>query len=117
VRELIETGDLKKNIARLVAAYRARLAAMRTCLQRELPQAVFESPQGGFFFWVHLPGVDAGQLRDEARDFNVGFRPGILFSCRGGMHDFVRLCFTFYDEGKIEEGIWRLKQCLEVFLK
>lgn len=115
VRELIETGDLEKNIARLIAVYSARLAAMATTLQRELPQAVFETPQGGFFFWVRLPGVDGEKLREKARDFAVGFRQGGLFSSRGGMGDYIRLCFAFYDEKKIEEGIQRLERCLQSF--
>jgi len=116
VRELLEAGDLDVNISRLIAAYRSRLVAMDSALNRELPQAVFETPQGGFFFWVCLPGVDAGQLRDEAREFKVGFRQGVLFSSQGGMRDYIRLCYTFYDEEKIEEGVRRLGQCLDSFL-
>jgi DNA-binding transcriptional MocR family regulator len=112
VRELIEAGDLEQNIAKLIATYRSRLSVMDTALRRELPQAGFETPQGGFFFWVRLPGIDAGQLREKARDFNVGFRQGVLFSSRGGMSEYIRLCFAFYDEEKIEEGIRYLGQCI-----
>ena len=113
VRELLEAGDLEKNIARLISAYRSRLEAMDTALRRELPQAIFETPQGGFFFWVRLPGVDAGGLRVKAREFNVNFRQGTLFSSQGGLRDYIRLCYTFYDEEKIEAGIQRLRQCLD----
>lgn len=116
VRELLEVGDLDKNIANLKVAYRSRLAAMEAVLNRELPQAEFLTPQGGFFFWVRLPGVDAEQLQQKARDFNVGFRPGIRFSSKGGMRDYIRLCYAFYEEEKIEEGIRRLGQCLKSFL-
>ena len=115
VRELIEAGDLEQNIAGLINVYRSRLAAMDTALRRELPQAIFKTPEGGFFFWVRLPGVDAGQLRGEARKFEVGFRQGALFSSQGGMRDYMRLCYTFYDGEKIEEGIRRLKKCLDTF--
>lgn len=113
VRELIEAGDLEQNITRLMAAYRSRLSVMDKTLRRELPQAEFRTPRGGFFFWVRLPGVDSGKLRDEARESNVGFRQGDLFSSRNGMRDYMRLCFTFYDEENIEEGIRRLKHCLD----
>jgi 2-aminoadipate transaminase len=113
VRELIEAGDLEKNVAGLIATYRSRLAVMDAALHRELPQAIFKTPQGGFFFWVRLPGVDTIQLRDEARAFNVGFRQGALFSSRGDMPDYIRLCYAFYDEENIEDGIQRLRQCLE----
>jgi len=113
VRELIEAGDLEKNITGLIATYRSRLSVMDASLRRELPQVEFKTPEGGFFFWVRLFGVDASQLRDEARKFNVGFRQGALFSSQDGMRDYIRLCYTFYDEEKIEEGIRRLRQCLD----
>ena len=115
VRELIEAGDLNANISRLIATYRSRLSAMNAALRRDLPQAVFETPGGGFFFWLRLPGADTGQLREDAREFQVGFRQGALFSSQGGLRDYLRLCFTFYDEVKIEEGIRRLKRCLDAF--
>jgi DNA-binding transcriptional MocR family regulator len=115
VRELIEIGDLEKNIAKLIAVYGSRLMGMDTVLRRELPQAEFETPQGGFFFWVRLPGVDAERLRGEAREYDVGFRQGALFSSRGGMSEYIRLCFAFYDDENIEEGVRRLRQSLDVF--
>jgi len=113
VRELIEVGDLEANISKLIATYHSRLKAMDATLRREIPQAVFNTPQGGFFFWVRLPGIDAEQLRGKAREFNVGFRQGALFSSQGEMRDYIRLSYAFYDEEKIEAGIQRLKQCLE----
>ena len=116
VRELIEAGDLEKNIDSLIATYRSRLKVMDATLRREIPQAEFETPQGGYFFWMRLPGVDTGQLREKAREFDIGLRQGVLFSSQGGMRDYMRLCYTFYDEEKIEEGVRRLKRCLEVFL-
>jgi 2-aminoadipate transaminase len=115
MRELIEAGDLEKNIAHLVATYHARLKIMDAALRREIPQAEFKTPQGGYFFWVRLPGMDAEQFQQKALGFNVGFRPGIRFSSQGGMRDFIRLCYAFYHEEKIAEGIQRLKQCLDTF--
>jgi len=116
VRELIEVGDLEQNIAQLIVTYHSRLRVMEKALRREFPQAIFETPQGGFFFWVRLPGVDTGQLREEAKNFRLDFRPGVLFSSQDGMRDYVRLCFAFYDEEKIKEGILRLRKCLDAFL-
>jgi DNA-binding transcriptional MocR family regulator len=115
VRELIEAGDLKKNVDNLIATYHARLKVMDKVLRKEIPQAEFETPEGGFFFWVRLPGVDAGQLREKAHEFDVGLRQGDLFSSRNGKRDYMRLCFAFYDEEKIEEGLRRLKQCLDTY--
>jgi len=111
VRELIDAGDLERNIDKSIAVYASRLNVMEAALRRELPQAEFKTPQGGFFFWVRLPGVDTELFRSRARENNIGFRPGILFSNQGGMQDYMRLCFSFYDEEKIEEGIRRLGRC------
>jgi len=113
IRELLEAGDLDVNISRFIAAYHSRLSAMDTILHRELPQAVFDTPGGGFFFWLRLPGIDAQKLRGEAQELKVDFRQGVLFSSQGDMGDYIRLCFSFYDEEKIEEGLQRLKQCLD----
>ena len=115
VRELIEAGDLERNIVTLIDTYHARLNVMDMGLCREIPQAEFKTPQGGFFFWVRLPDVDTGQLREEAKKLQTGLRQGILFSSQGGMHEYMRLCFAFYDEEKIEEGVQRLGQCLKAF--
>jgi len=115
VRELVEAGDLEQNIASLKVTYRSRLAAMEAALRQELPKTEFEAPEGGFFFWVRLPGVDGEEFRAKAREFDVGFRHGALFSSQGGLRDYIRLCYTFYDEEKIAEGIFRLKQCLKAF--
>jgi 2-aminoadipate transaminase len=116
VRELIETGDLGKNVDSLIRIYRSRLDAMGASLSRELPQAEFKTPQGGFFYWVRLPGVNAEHLQQKASAFDVGFRPGVRFSSQSGMRDYMRLCYAFYDEEKIEEAVRRLGRCLQVFL-
>ena len=112
IRELIEAGDLEKNILNLIATYHSRLRVMDTALRREIPQAEFTPPEGGFFFWMRLPGVDGGQLREKARAFDVGLRQGALFSSQSGMQDYIRLCYTFYEEEKINEGVQRLGRCL-----
>ena len=44
---------------------------------------------------------------------NVDIRPGTLFSCEGGLQNYIRLCFAYYEEEQIEQGILRLKECLE----
>ncbi|MEW5829992.1 MAG: PLP-dependent aminotransferase family protein [Chloroflexota bacterium] len=113
VRGMVESGGLAENIARLRLEYARRLAALDAALRRYLPQAEYALPQGGFFFWVRLPGVDAAGLRREAQAFEVGIRQGMLFSSRNGMQDHVRLAFCFYREEALEEGVIRLKRCLD----
>jgi DNA-binding transcriptional MocR family regulator len=112
VRGLIESGGLQNNIAHLVRVYTARIQAMDASLKRHLPQAEFTAPHGGYFFWVRLPGCDAQTLRENARSHQVDFRPGILFSSRDGMRDYLRLSISFHDAAEIGLGLERLSRSL-----
>jgi 2-aminoadipate transaminase len=114
VREVIESGGLEANINKLIDIYRVRLDMMNAALRQHLPDMEYSLPGGGYFFWLQLPEkADTGELRKTARSFKVDFRPGTLFSSRDGLKDRIRLCFVHYEEDKIEEGIIRLRQCLE----
>jgi DNA-binding transcriptional MocR family regulator len=115
VRGLIESGSLEANIANLRKEYGLRLKAVDVALQTHLPTAEYKLPEGGFFFWARLPGVDASELRNQARDFKVDFRQGILFSSRSGLNEYLRLSFCFYKPDEIEEGILRLGKCMESY--
>ena len=118
VRGVIETGDLKQNIALLVQVYAARVKAMDESLRRHLApkvlkgQAEFVTPQGGYFFWVRLPGIDAPELRKRAAAHQVDFRPGNLFSSQAGLRDYLRLGISFYDTDDLREGVQRLQHCI-----
>ena len=113
VRGLIETGGLEKNIAHLRKEYTCRLDALDTALRQHLPSAEYSVPQGGFFFWVRLPGVGAAEFRRRAQGYNVDLRQGMLFSSEMEMQDYMRLGFCFYEPEAIEEGIKRLKMAWE----
>lgn len=115
VRGLIESGELEGNITNLRTEYRARLKAVDSALRSYLPSAEYKLPDGGFFFWVRLPGIHAAGLRSQAQDYQVDFRQGLLFSSRSGLEDYIRLSFCFYKPDEIEEGIKRLGTCAEDF--
>lgn len=113
VYRLLETNGLKSNIQRLRAAYQTRAAALDAALRAHLPEADYQTPQGGYFFWVRLPnGADAGALLKRAESFKVSYRPGVRFSSQNGLRSFARLCFAFYEADQLAEGIERLKRAL-----
>ncbi len=112
VRSLIEDGDLKTNIAHLVSTYSARVTSMDDSLRRHLPEAEYVTPQGGYFFWIRLPGCDVEALRKLAQARQTDFRPGTLFSSQGGLREFIRLSISFYDRDDIDLGLRRLGQSL-----
>ena len=112
VHGIVESGNLERHINRLIAIYRARLNFMDSSLRKHLPQITYSVPQGGYFFWAKLPeGTDSSDLRQKAKDFKVDIRQGMLFSSQNELKNYMRLCFVFHEEDKIEEGIVRLKEC------
>jgi len=113
VRSLIENGDLDRNISQLVNVLGKRVQIMDESLREHLPQVKYTKPHGGYFFWLQVPGVDMQDLRKKAQAFQVGLRPGILFSSRNGLRDYMRLSISHYDENGIQEGILRLRDCLQ----
>lgn len=116
VRNLVASGGLEENIRKLCSEYASRLDAMGTALNRYLPAAEWSRPQGGFFWWIRLPGLDTTELRRAAENFQVGLRQGSLFSSQLGLQDYFRLSFSFYDAIQIEEGVRRLGECLQNLL-
>jgi 2-aminoadipate transaminase len=113
VRGIIESGGLEKNIGKLRHIYQNQVAVMDEALRLHLPDAVYEIPQGGYFFWLSLPNpINTIELRKKAPAFKVDFRPGALFSSRNELQNYMRLCFAHYNKVQIEEGILRLKKCL-----
>jgi DNA-binding transcriptional MocR family regulator len=86
---------------------------MNSALHKQLPEVEYLVPEGGYFLWLHFPGItDARELRKTAQAFKVDFRPGTLFSSREAMKNQIRLCFVHYEETEILEGILRLRECL-----
>jgi DNA-binding transcriptional MocR family regulator len=113
IRGLVESGGLEKNIEALRLRYARQVQVMDEALRRHLPEAVYVIPQGGYFFWIRFPShVNTRELRQKASAFKVDFRPGALFSSRGDLGDYMRLCFVHYEETQIHEGVLRLKHCM-----
>ncbi len=114
VRGILENGGLTRNIERLCATYGARLQVLNSALSRYLPEAAYSLPQGGYFFWVRLPDhLNASELLARAEAHKVSFRPGVRFSSQGGLHDFIRLCFAFYEPDLLEQGVLRLSEAVK----
>ena len=113
VCEALESGGVEKNIAKLHTVYQSRILRMESALRRHLPEAQYRIPDGGYFFWVRLPGIDAFPLQKKAEAYRVGFRPGIRFSVTSGFQEFMRLSYVHYEADEIEEGLACLRACLD----
>jgi 2-aminoadipate transaminase len=106
VFEFLRRGNFEPNLERVAMLLGARRDAMLEALARELPDARWSRPQGGYFVWLELPeGCDAGALLERASAAGVTFVPGTDF---GGAPNTARLAFSFVSPDEIEEGVRRL---------
>lgn len=110
VEEFIRGGYYDDHVARARALYRQRAATMTRALEASFAgtQARWSEPDGGFFSWLRLPGVDTTALAAHAREANVAFVPGAGFFAGPPDTEHVRLSYSRVSEPDIAEGITRL---------
>jgi DNA-binding transcriptional MocR family regulator len=108
VNEFCRSGAFDSSIQTVTRALRDRLGALVAALTRELPDARFTPPTGGYFLWVDLPAaVDVDELFAAAQDRGLTFVKGTGFLLDGGRHS-LRLAYSGVGTGEIEEGVRRL---------
>ncbi|MFO7633420.1 MAG: PLP-dependent aminotransferase family protein [Caldilinea sp.] len=115
VRVVLEQGRQDEYLDRLHATYRGRIAALHAALQAHLGGIVtYAAPTGGYFFWLRLAQtIDGEALLQHAAAHKVSFRPGVRFSGCGGLRNYIRLSFAYYEEEQLLEGVHRLKNAIE----
>jgi 2-aminoadipate transaminase len=105
VYEFVRSGALERSIETVKAALRERVQTLSEALRRELPEARFEPPQGGYFMWVELPrGTDVGALFTVAADRGVQFVKGSDFVLDGGESS-LRIAYSGVTTDQIERGV------------
>jgi 2-aminoadipate transaminase len=110
VYEFCRSGALERSIETVTAALRERAATLCDVLRRELPDARFVDPEGGYFLWVELPrGTDVDALFTAARSRGVAFVKGSDFVLEGD-ESCLRLAYSGVTPAQIEEGIKRLAE-------
>jgi DNA-binding transcriptional MocR family regulator len=108
VYEFAASGALDRSIETVKAALAERVQALSTALERELPDARFVAPDGGYFMWVELPeGTDVNALFAAAAERDVAFVKGTDFLLEGGENT-LRLAYSGVTVEQIEEGVSRL---------
>ena len=107
VQSAIELGLQDSYLKKLKTTFSRRLTAMDTALA-SLPFS-YNKAKGGYFMWLRLPdGISADSLHKAALKHDVNFHVGSKFSSQGGLDNYIRLCFSYYDVPEIEKGIDRL---------
>jgi 2-aminoadipate transaminase len=107
VHEFAASGAILDSIETVKNALKRRVDLLADALGRELPDAEFEAPEGGYFMWVRLPGVDVHALFEAAAERGVQFVRGTDFLLEGG-EDSLRLAYSGVTEDQVEEGVKRL---------
>jgi DNA-binding transcriptional MocR family regulator len=108
VNQFARSGRMDGAIATVKTALRERRDALVSALERELPEARFTPPQGGYFMWVELPeAIDVAELEKAAVERGVLFVKGSDFLLEGGGNT-LRLAFSGVTPEQISEGVSRL---------
>lgn len=103
-------GGLDRSIATVKAALAERVQLLTAALDRELPEATYQAPEGGYFMWVTLPeGTDVAALFAAGTERGVAFVKGTDFLLEGGENT-LRLAYSGVTADQIDEGIRRLAQ-------
>jgi 2-aminoadipate transaminase len=110
VYEYCRLGHLDAFLPKIVDHYRKKRDAMEEAFRTYLPedQVRYQTPKGGFFYWLETPNVQAKELFDKAIEKKVAFVLGEPFYPNGGGAHNFRMCFTFASPEQTEEGISRL---------
>jgi len=110
VYRFARSGALDRSVQTVKGALRERAQTLCAALERELPDARFVPPEGGYFLWVDLPeGTDVGALFTAASERDVQFVKGTDFVLEGGESS-LRLAYSGVTPEEIEEGVRRLGQ-------
>ena len=109
VHEFLRRGLFEPNLERVRGLLGARRDAMVAAIDRDLPGVRRSRPEGGYFLWVDLDGIDAGELLERAEGAGVTFVKGTDF---GGPPESLRLAFSFVSLDEIDEGVARLVAAL-----
>jgi 2-aminoadipate transaminase len=110
VHEFCQSGALQRSIETVRTNLKARVDALVTALERDLPDAQFVAPEGGYFMWVELPdGTDVDKLFAAAGERGVTFVKGSDFLLEGGGNT-LRLAYSGVTPEQIDEGIGRLAE-------
>jgi DNA-binding transcriptional MocR family regulator len=110
VYEFCASGAIERSIETVRTALAKRVLTLETALRRELPEAGFVTPEGGYFMWVTLPeGTDVSALFSVAGELGVAFVKGTDFLLDGGENT-LRLAYSGVTPEQIDEGVGRLAE-------
>jgi 2-aminoadipate transaminase len=115
VYQYFKMGLFDRNVEKLKTIYTPRLKALEMAVHKYIPEAIFPTPEGGFFISLNLPEVIAmDDLMKRAADANLKITDGRAFFLNpdDGEH-FLRIPFCTLSPQEIDEAIRRIADILE----
>jgi DNA-binding transcriptional MocR family regulator len=110
VYEFCASGAIERSIETVKGALAERAQALADALRRDLPDAAYMVPQGGYFMWVTLPeGTDVHALFQAAAERGVSFVKGTDFLLEGGENT-LRIAYSGVTPEQIDTGVRRLAE-------
>jgi 2-aminoadipate transaminase len=105
VYEFCASGAIERSIETVRTALAKRARTLAAALDRELSEAEYVAPEGGYFMWVTLPeGTDVSALFSLAGELGVAFVKGTDFLLDGGENT-LRLAYSGVTPEQIDDGV------------
>ena len=105
IAELFEDGELVRHVRRMSQIYARRRDALAGALARHLGDALrFRVPDGGMALWARVEGgIDIAGWERAGERLGVLFRGAGMCDFFGRDQPFLRLGFTYHDEGELDD--------------
>jgi 2-aminoadipate transaminase len=114
ILEYCRAGRLSPHIAEVTRIYAGHRDVMLGALGRDMPQARYRVPQGGYYVWAQLPeGVSSDRLAAAAARRGVKILSAGQFYATDGPANYVRLAYSYASPAEIIEGAARLGEALK----
>jgi 2-aminoadipate transaminase len=117
ILEFCKSGRLTEHIGLVQRTYRSHRDRMVAALAKEIPEASFTKPQGGYYLWLAFPtSIDTDALAKLALAEGAVVLPGSKFFARNSgagstppaPRNYLRLAYSHATPDEIDEGISRL---------
>ena len=109
VAAFLEAGNYEHHLRRMRRLYREQTSKLRQLVSQHFPPGTRATePTGGFLLWLEIPGVDTGELFEQALAEDIVFMPGQMYSRGARYRHCLRLsCCQELDE-RYRAGIARI---------
>lgn len=103
----LEKVNLAHRSVLLTEKYEEKAVILYEALIHFMPEGVkWYRPEGGYFMWIEVPGVDTTAMLAKAKKAGVAYVPGqYFFLHQDEGKSFLRLSFSYASKEEIKKGI------------